>query len=243
MDGNHVLVFETVFSSCIARWTWLLKLAVRGFGFQRAKTKESVEAVRCFSVRMHTMDCAGLWKGIWCSTTNTIGVLIETFNRLDSGDDLPYPPDTTAISNKSPWDRYMFIEKVGRNSATASSTFPRDWPNHCTAAQSRPGPHKVRSTSHRYPEFGRKVWYHRDFLIRLLSSHAEGKELKCIATRGIAWASVRLGPMVRMDVQGAFDTLFKNHLLQRKTKQGWSPATVRFVCSSLSDYRVPVRLY
>ena len=48
--------------------------------------------------------------------------------------------------------------------------------------------------------------------------------------------------MVTMDVQGAFDALLKNRLLERMTAQGWPLSLIWLVNSFLTDRHVRVRL-
>jgi hypothetical protein len=48
--------------------------------------------------------------------------------------------------------------------------------------------------------------------------------------------------MVTLDVQGAFDALLKNRLLQRMVQQGWPQRAILFVDSFLTEQRVQVRL-
>jgi hypothetical protein len=45
-----------------------------------------------------------------------------------------------------------------------------------------------------------------------------------------------------MDVQGAFDALLKNRLLQRMGKQGWPAPALSFIQKFLTDRQVQVRL-
>jgi ribonuclease HI len=57
-----------------------------------------------------------------------------------------------------------------------------------------------------------------------------------------AFAMKKHVTMVTMDVQGAFDALLKNRLLQRMRKQGWPRSLLAFVHSFLTDRHVQVRL-
>jgi hypothetical protein len=45
-----------------------------------------------------------------------------------------------------------------------------------------------------------------------------------------------------MDVQGAFDALLKNWLLDRMAKQGWPDLVLKFINSFLTGRKVRVRL-
>jgi hypothetical protein len=44
-----------------------------------------------------------------------------------------------------------------------------------------------------------------------------------------AWATGKQVTMITIDVQGAFDALLKNRLLQRIGKQGWPAAALSFI--------------
>jgi hypothetical protein len=44
-----------------------------------------------------------------------------------------------------------------------------------------------------------------------------------------AWATGKQVTMITMDVQGAFDALLKNRLLQRMGKQGWPALALSFI--------------
>lgn len=57
-----------------------------------------------------------------------------------------------------------------------------------------------------------------------------------------AWALGQHITKVTLDVQGAFDVLLKNRLLQRMAQQGWPQKTTLFVDSFLTERRVQVRL-
>jgi hypothetical protein len=57
----------------------------------------------------------------------------------------------------------------------------------------------------------------------------------------LAIASGRQVTMVTMDVQGAFDVLLVNRLLQRMIEQGWPPPLLHLIRSFLSERRVCVR--
>lgn len=48
--------------------------------------------------------------------------------------------------------------------------------------------------------------------------------------------------MVTLDVQGAFDALLKNRLLERMVAQGWPEATIKLTNSFLTDRRIATRL-
>ena len=48
--------------------------------------------------------------------------------------------------------------------------------------------------------------------------------------------------MVTLDVQGAFDALLVNRLLQRMQRQGWPVSLLRLVRSFLTNRKVRVRL-
>lgn len=57
-----------------------------------------------------------------------------------------------------------------------------------------------------------------------------------------ALAKGKKATLVTLDVQGAFDALLPNRLLQRMQLQGWPLSLIRLVCSFLSGRRVRVRL-
>jgi hypothetical protein len=57
-----------------------------------------------------------------------------------------------------------------------------------------------------------------------------------------AWALGKHVTLITMDVQGAFDALLKNRLIQRMAKQGWPAQTLYFVDSFLTERNIRVRL-
>lgn len=57
-----------------------------------------------------------------------------------------------------------------------------------------------------------------------------------------AWARGKHVSLITMDVQGAFDALLKNRLIQRMAKQGWPAQTLYFVDSFLTERNIQVRL-
>jgi hypothetical protein len=57
-----------------------------------------------------------------------------------------------------------------------------------------------------------------------------------------AWATGKQVTMITMDVQGAFDALLKNRLLQRMGKQGWPAPALSLIQAFLTDRQVQVRL-
>jgi hypothetical protein len=50
-----------------------------------------------------------------------------------------------------------------------------------------------------------------------------------------AWATGKHVTMITMNVQGAFDALLKNRLLQRMGKQGWPAPALSLIQEFLTD--------
>jgi hypothetical protein len=65
--------------------------------------------------------------------------------------------------------------------------------------------------------------------------------LACVVTQR-AWAVGKKVTMVTINVQGAFDTLLKNRLLDLMAKQGWPDPVPKFINSFLTNRKFRVRL-